>query len=108
MATSGEHRAQADAKLAVLRQHRDEIRTLAEQYGISNIRVFSQGADEISGSNQYDIHLLVDLEPDRSLFDTIGCALDIEDKFGVRVEILTLADLQQNQRAAAEAAASEL
>jgi predicted nucleotidyltransferase len=56
---------------------RDEILLIAARRGARNVRVFgpvAQGDDD----ERSDIDFLVDLEPDRSLFDRSGLLIDLE------------------------------
>jgi len=56
---------------------RDEILLIAAKRGARNVRVFgsvARGDDD----EQSDIDFLVDLEPDRSLFDLSGLLIDLE------------------------------
>jgi predicted nucleotidyltransferase len=56
---------------------RDEILVIAAKRGARNVRVFGSVA---RGDNdeRSDIDFLVDLEPDRSLFDLSGLLIDLE------------------------------
>jgi uncharacterized protein len=69
-------------------EKRDEILALAARHGASNVRVFGSAARGQARTDS-DIDLLVDLEPDRSLFDLGGFLVDIEDLLGAKVDILT-------------------
>jgi len=69
-------------------EKRDEILSLAARYGASNVRVFGSAARGQAGSES-DIDFLVDLEPDRSLFDLGGLLMEMEDLLGAKVDILT-------------------
>jgi len=56
---------------------RDEILLIAARRGARNVRVFgpvARGDDD----ERSDIDFLVDLEPDRSLFDRSGLLIDLE------------------------------
>ena len=81
-----------------LQQHRTEILALLQQYRSSNQRVFGsvvRGSDE-DGS---DLDLLVDVEPGTTLFDLGGLQIDLEELLGVKVDVLTPADLSPRFRA---------
>jgi len=65
------------------RQKRDEILRVAARYGAYNVRIFGSVARGEAGPDS-DIDFLVDMEPDRSLFD-VGRALNGASKF-VRAE----------------------
>ncbi|MFZ4655220.1 MAG: nucleotidyltransferase family protein [Methylococcaceae bacterium] len=81
-----------------LQLHRTEILALLQQYRSSNPRVFGsvvRGSDE-DGS---DLDLLVDVEPGTTLFDLGGLQIDLEKLLGVKVDVLTPADLSPRFRA---------
>lgn len=81
-----------------VKQYRTEILALLKQYRSSNPRVFGSvvhGSDE-EGS---DLDLLVDVEPGTTLFDLGGLQIDLEELLGVRVDVLTPADLSPLFRA---------
>jgi predicted nucleotidyltransferase len=67
---------------------RKEILVLAARYGAFNVRIFGSAARGQAGTES-DIDFLVDLEPDRSLFDLGGFLMDLEDLLGTKVDILT-------------------
>lgn len=67
---------------------REEILALAERHGAYNVRVFGSAARGQAEADS-DIDLLVDLEPDRSLFDLGGFLVELEDLLDARVDILT-------------------
>lgn len=71
-----------------LNQHRDQILSIASKYGASNIRVFGSVATGDTHSSS-DIDLLVDLAPDRSLFDPGGLIYELKEVLGVDVDVVT-------------------
>lgn len=102
MSDTDEPRQSPSDALNALRRHRQEIYAFASSYGISNIRVFGPGISEDENSaDEYDLHLIVDLVHGRSLFDTIGFALAIEDDLGFHVEVLTVPGLHDEILASA-------
>jgi uncharacterized protein len=72
----------------VLPQHRDTIRQLVLQAGMTNPRVFGSvlHGDDEDGS---DLDLLVDPAPRTSLLDLAGLQIEIETRTGVKVDLLT-------------------
>jgi predicted nucleotidyltransferase len=72
----------------VLPQHRETIRQLVLQAGMTNPRVFGSvlHGDDEDGS---DLDLLVDPAPRTSLLDLAGLQIDIEAHTGVKVDLLT-------------------
>ena len=74
--------------LELLRQRRNEILKLASQHGVRNVRVFGSAArGEADGDS--DIDFLVELEPDRTLFDLGALLLDLQDLLGRKIDIVT-------------------
>lgn len=68
-------------------RHRDEILNLAAKHGIKNLRVFGSFARGEATENS-DLDLLVELEPERSLLDRIGFLQDVEDLLGRKVDVV--------------------
>lgn len=74
--------------LELLRQRRNEILKLASQHGARNVRVFGSAAHgEADGDS--DIDFLVELEPDRTLFDLGALLMDLQDLLGRKIDIVT-------------------
>ena len=90
-----------------LRSRRTDVYTVAERYGVSNIRVFGSvaraEADDVS-----DVDLLVDLAPGRGLFDLGGFISDTEAALDVHVDVTTVAGLRPRLRSQVLAEAVEL
>lgn len=61
---------------------------IAAKYGASNIRVFGSVARGEEGSDS-DLDLLVDLAPDRSLFDLGGLLYELEELLKVQIDVVT-------------------
>ena len=76
---------------------RDEILRVAATRGARNIRVFGSVA---RGENdaRSDIDFLVDLEPDRSLFDLSGLLIDLEAVLQTEVDVVTERGLRPRVR----------
>ncbi|WP_239382034.1 MULTISPECIES: nucleotidyltransferase family protein [unclassified Frankia] len=93
--------------MSELRSRRMDVYTVAERYGVSNIRVFGSvaraEADEVS-----DVDLLVDLAPGRGLFDLGGFISDAEAALDVHVDVTTVAGLRPRLRGRVLAEAVEL
>lgn len=70
----------------LLAQHRDEVLAIANDYGVTNIRVFGSTArgDDEPGS---DIDLLVDIPSTMGLFDLERFQIKLSDQLGVCVDI---------------------
>lgn len=69
-----------------VRAHRDEIHTIAERYGVSNIRVFGSVARD-EATDDSDLDLLVTTTA--GLFQLSGFALDVEEAVGVFTQVTT-------------------
>jgi uncharacterized protein len=85
-------------RLAELQAHRAEINTIADRYGIRNVRVFGSVARDTATADS-DLDLLVDVEPGRGYFDLTGFALDVEDLLGVFTQVATPNGLKPRIRA---------
>ncbi|GAA3015012.1 nucleotidyltransferase [Microbacterium aurantiacum] len=71
-----------------LEQHRDELKRLAEEYGLSNVRVFGSavaGADTVES----DLDLLVTRAPRVGLLAIAEFATAAERLLGVPVDVVT-------------------
>jgi predicted nucleotidyltransferase len=71
-----------------VKRNREQILRLAKHYGVTDIRVFGSTARE-DDTSVSDIDFLVELEPDRSLFDVGGFLLELEALLGCKVDVLT-------------------
>ncbi len=72
----------------ILSGKRDEVLRIARRHGARNVRVFGSVAEGRADENS-DVDLLVDLEPDRSLFDLGGLLMDLQDLLGRQVDVVT-------------------
>jgi predicted nucleotidyltransferase len=72
----------------IIGDKRDTILALAAKYGASNVRVFGSVADG-RANEASDVDFLVDLEPDRSLFDLGGLLMDLQELLGRKVDVVT-------------------
>lgn len=82
----------------VLDLKRSAVRDAANRYRVANPRVFGSalwGTDQ-DGS---DLDLLVDAPPGTTLFDLGGLQDELETLLGIRVDLLTPADLSPKFRA---------
>lgn len=80
-----------------LSEHRDEILSIAERHGASDVRVFGSVARGDSRESS-DLDLIVRLAPDRSMFDLGSLVMDLQDLLGVRVDIVSEAGMRQRFR----------
>lgn len=72
----------------LLKSKREEILRLAARRGVKNVRVFGSAArGELKADS--DIDFLVEMEPDRSLFDLGGLLMDLQILLGRDVDIVT-------------------
>jgi predicted nucleotidyltransferase len=74
--------------LELLRQQRKEILKLASKHGARNVRVFGSAARGEAGTDS-DIDFLVELEPDRTLFDLGALVMDLQDLLDRKIDVLT-------------------
>jgi uncharacterized protein len=73
---------------AILEQKREDIFRLAAKYGAFNVRIFGSAARGEEGPES-DIDFLVELEPERSLFDLGGLQDEMKSLLGCEVDIVT-------------------
>jgi predicted nucleotidyltransferase len=71
-----------------LKLKRKDILRLAKQYGATQVRVFGSVARGEAGPNS-DVDFLVEMDPDRSMFDLGGLLVELEDLLHCKVDILT-------------------
>lgn len=91
--------------MRVLEHHRAQIARIAAEYGASNIRIVDPDAEgEVEGS----LDLLVDMDPERSLFDLVDLGQELGDFLGRPVEIIAAATLSPTLLAKALATSREL
>ena len=72
----------------LLRTKREDILSIAAQYGAYNVRIFGSVARG-EADEKSDIDLLVNMESGRSLFDLGGLLSDLEDPLGCNVDVVT-------------------
>jgi predicted nucleotidyltransferase len=72
----------------LLKEKRQDILRIATQHGAYNVRVFGSVARGEAGPGS-DVDLLVDLEPDKSLFDVGGLLMDLQTLLGREVDVVT-------------------
>ncbi len=83
---------------AALDANRQAVRDAASRFRVTNPRLFGSslhGVDEDAS----DLDLLVDAMPGTTLFDLGGLQAELEQLLGVRVDVLTPADLPLKFRA---------
>lgn len=68
--------------------HREELRTLAQRYGIRSIKVFGSMARDDANEDS-DVDLLVETGPETSGFALGALLMDAQDLLGRRVDIVT-------------------
>lgn len=72
----------------LLKEKRQDILRVAERHGAYNVRVFGSVARGEVGPDS-DIDFLVELEPNRSLFDLGGLLMDLQALLGREVDVVT-------------------
>jgi hypothetical protein len=72
----------------LLSEKRAEILRLAERRGAYNVRVFGSIVRGEAGPES-DVDFLVELEPERSLFDLGGLLMDLQELLGREVDVVT-------------------
>ncbi len=77
--------------------YREQIQAIAAEHGISHIRIFGSVARG-EATAESDIDFLVEMEPDRSLLDRIGCIQDLSDLLTCPVDVVTLKNIREEWR----------
>ncbi|MEW6172328.1 MAG: nucleotidyltransferase family protein [Bacillota bacterium] len=67
---------------------REEVLRIAARHGAYNVRIFGSTARGEAGPGS-DVDFVVDLEPDRSLFDLGGLLMDLQALLGCKVDVVT-------------------
>ena len=73
--------------LEELRQYKSQILALAEQYGVSNIRVFGSVARGDADADS-DVDLLVDVADGISLLDLVRCRRAMQELCGREIDLI--------------------
>lgn len=81
----------------LLQAKREDILHTASKYGVYNVRVFGSVARGEADAES-DIDLLVDMEPNRSLFDLGGFLTDTQELLGCNVDVVTENGLRARYR----------
>lgn len=71
-----------------LEQHRDQLKVLAAEYGLSNVRVFGS-AQQQTDTAQSDLDILVTRSPNVGLLTIAEFAFAAEKLLGVPVDVVT-------------------
>jgi len=72
----------------LLKEKRTDILRAAERRGAYNVRVFGSVVRGEAGAES-DVDFLVELEPERSLFDLGGLLMDLQELLGREVDVVT-------------------
>ena len=84
-------------RIEELAEIREDVRRIAMAHGAGNVRLFgSTGRGEHGASS--DLDLLVDMAEGRTLFDLIALSTDLEERLGVKVDVVTEASLSPYMR----------
>jgi hypothetical protein len=81
----------------ILRQKRQEILEIAAKHGAYNVRLFGSVARG-EADEKSDVDVLVELEPEKSLFDLGGLLMDLERLLGCKVDVVTVRGLKKRIR----------
>ena len=80
-----------------LREHRQDILSVARKHGARSVRVIGSVARGTARPDR-DLDLLVRLDPGRSTLDLIAIEQDLRDLLGVRVPVVSEARLKPRAR----------
>lgn len=67
---------------------KEQILALAAKYGASEVRIFGSVARG-EANEQSDVDFLVNLEPDRNLFDLGGLLMELQNLLNRKVDVVT-------------------
>lgn len=96
--TTSSNKKRTTAQLErLLKDKREDILSIAKQYGISNVRVFGSIVRG-EADTESDIDLLVDVAPGRTLFDLSEFLVDLQGLLEHDVDILTEKGLNDRMR----------
>jgi len=84
--------------LELLESKRPQIEELCRRYGVLRLRVFGSAVRDDWDAATSDFDFLVELEPERSLFDLGGLQYDLQELLGRRVDVVTLPGLKARLR----------
>lgn len=76
----------------LLRTKREDILRIAARHGAHNVRLFGSAARG-EATTDSDVDLLVDMEPGRSLLDTVDLQLDLQELLGRQVDVVSEASI---------------
>jgi len=88
-------------------EKRQQVLLLARQHGVTRIRVFGSVARGEAHADS-DIDLVVQIAPEKSIFDLVALWQDLSDLLGREVDLVTERSLQASNKRAALADAVEL
>ena len=77
----------ASAAVLARTEAREDISRIAAEHGARNLRVFGSAGRGEPGAR--DLDLLVEMAADRNLLDLIALSQELEETFGIEVDILT-------------------
>jgi predicted nucleotidyltransferase len=72
----------------LLKERRDEILRIAARHGATNVRIFGSAARSEARADS-DIDFLVELAPERSLFDLGSLLMELQHTLGCEVDVVT-------------------
>lgn len=81
----------------LVKDKREEIIRIAEMHGAYHIQIFGSVAKGNADINS-DIDFLVDMEPERSLFDLGGLQMDLQRILDCKVDVITKNGLRSRIR----------
>lgn len=76
------------SRLDTIRSFRAQLLHAAEEHGAHNVRIFGSVARGTEREDS-DLDVLIELDPDRSLFDLVDLHFALEDIVGGKVEVVT-------------------
>jgi uncharacterized protein len=81
----------------IIKSKRAAVLRIARKHGARSIRIFGSVARG-DATHESDIDFLVDMEPDRGLFEQAAMLLELQDLLGRDVDVVTVAGLRDRIR----------
>ena len=93
--------------LKSVRDRRDEILKIADQFGARDVRIFGSVVRNDAREDS-DLDLVVRFDANRSLMDHAGLVVELEDLLGIKVDVIDADGMQPRFRSIVEKEAQPL
>lgn len=83
--------------LSDILSQKDKIKSIAEKYGASNVRVFGSFVRGDMRADS-DVDFLIEMEKGRSFFDRASIQLELEKMLNCKVDVVSVRGLKERVR----------